>query len=140
LWALRYEGAQVELFVRDLTRAKSMAEQFTIACHQLNRTSFDGFDIVINATPLGTRGEYADETPAVAQQLRNVRLAYDLVYNPMETCFLREARTAGCKTLSGIEMLLAQAAEQFKLWTNMEAPVDAMRDAARRALASHGTS
>jgi 3-dehydroquinate dehydratase/shikimate dehydrogenase len=140
LWALHNEGAQVELFVRDLTRAKSMAEQFTIACHQLNRTSFDGFDIVINATPMGTRGEYADETPAVAQQLRNVRLAYDLVYNPMETYFLREARTAGCKTLSGIEMLLAQAAEQFKLWTNMEAPVDAMRDAARRALASHGTS
>jgi 3-dehydroquinate dehydratase/shikimate dehydrogenase len=138
LWALSNEGARVELFVRDLTRAKSMTEQFGITCHPLKEASFDGFDIVINATPLGTRGEYADKTPAVAEQLRNVRLAYDLVYNPLETCFLREARIAGAKTLSGIEMLLAQAADQFKVWTNNDAPVDAMRDAARRVLSSHG--
>jgi 3-dehydroquinate dehydratase/shikimate dehydrogenase len=140
LWALSNEGARVELFVRDLTRAKSMTEQFTITCHQLKEASFDGFDIVINATPLGTRGEYVDKTPAVAEQLRNVRLAYDLVYNPLETCFLREARIAGSKTLSGIEMLLAQAADQFQLWTNNDAPADAMRDAARRVLSSHRTS
>jgi 3-dehydroquinate dehydratase/shikimate dehydrogenase len=133
LWALRNEAARVELFVRDLNRAKSTAEQFGIDCHLLANARFDGFDIVINGTPLGTRGEQQDETPAMAEQLRNVRLAYDLVYNPLETRFLREARAAGCETLSGIEMLLAQAVEQFKLWTGREPEVEVMRAAALQA-------
>jgi 3-dehydroquinate dehydratase/shikimate dehydrogenase len=130
LWALRSEAAEIELFVRDLTQAESTAEQFGVDYHPLANASFEGFDIVINATPLGTRGEQQDETPAVAEQLQSVRLAYDLVYNPLETRFLREARAAGCATLSGIEMLIAQAAEQFKLWTGREPEVELMRAAA----------
>ncbi|HYR75473.1 MAG TPA: shikimate dehydrogenase [Pyrinomonadaceae bacterium] len=133
LWALRNEAAQVELFVRDLVRAKPAAERFGVDYRVLANASFEGFDIVINATPLGTRGLQQDETPAVAEQLRNVRLTYDLVYNPLETRFLREARAAGCETLSGIEMLLAQAAEQFKLWTGREPEVELVRAAAIQA-------
>jgi len=60
-----------------------------------------------------------------------VRLAYDLVYNPIETVFLREARAAGCDTLTGIEMLIAQGAEQFRLWTGQFPDVDVMRRALR---------
>lgn len=133
LWALRNEAARAELFIRDPTRAKSTAEQFGVDCHLLTNARFEGFDIVVNATPLGTRGLHQDETPAMAEQLRNVRLAYDLVYNPLETRFLREARAAGCETLSGIEMLLAQAVEQFKLWTGREPEVELMRAAALEA-------
>ena len=134
LWALRKEEAQVELFVRDVARAKSTAEQFDVDSHVLASADLAGFDIVINATPMGMRGQQQDETPATAEQLRNVRLAYDLVYNPLETRFLREARAAGCETLGGIEMLLAQAAEQFKLWTGGEPEVELMRAAALGAL------
>ena len=61
-------------------------------------------------------------------------MAYDLVYNPLETQFLREARAAGCETLAGIEMLLAQAAEQFKIWIGKDPDPDVMRAAALRAL------
>jgi shikimate dehydrogenase len=89
---------------------------------------------VINVTPLGTRGAYADQTPATAEQLGGVRLAYDLVYNPIETRFLREARAVGCETLSGLEMLIAQAVEQFKLWTDQDPNAEIMRAAAERAL------
>jgi len=63
-------------------------------------------------------------------------LAYDLVYNPIETQFLREARAAGCETLSGLEMLVAQGVEQFKLWTGLDPNAEIMRAAARAALAS----
>ncbi|MFS8085364.1 MAG: shikimate dehydrogenase family protein, partial [Acidobacteriota bacterium] len=135
LWALRNEQALVELFVRDLGRARSTASQFNVACHPLAKANFDGFDVVVNATPLGTQGPQQNETPVTGEQLRKVRLAYDLVYNPLETRFLREAHAAGCETLSGIEMLLAQAAEQFKLWTGLEPEVDLMRAAAVRTLA-----
>jgi shikimate 5-dehydrogenase len=63
-----------------------------------------------------------------------VRLAYDLVYNPLETRFLREARIAGCETLGGLDMLVGQAIEQFKLWTDQQPDGGIMRDAAERAL------
>jgi len=51
----------------------------------------------VNATPLGTLGIREHETVATVSQFRGVRLAYDLVYNPLETQFLREARAAGVK-------------------------------------------
>jgi 3-dehydroquinate dehydratase/shikimate dehydrogenase len=134
LWALRNEGAQVTLFVRDPDKAKPVANEFGIDYQKLAGARFDQFEIVINATPLGTRGERAEQTAATAEQLGGVRLAYDLVYNPTETRFLREARAAGCETLSGLEMLIAQAVEQFKLWTGQAPNAEIMRAAAERAL------
>lgn len=134
LWGLRREGARVTLFARDVEKARPVAETFDTACEQLDDASFDGFEIVINATPLGTRGAREDETPALATQLRGARLAYDLVYNPQETRFLREAQEAACDCLGGLQMLVAQAAEQFRLWTGHDAPISVMNEAALRKL------
>jgi 3-dehydroquinate dehydratase / shikimate dehydrogenase len=134
IWALQNEGAQVALFVRDPEKGRLMSREFSIDHYPVANASFTGFDIVVNATPLGTFGALEDDTVATTEQLRRVRLAYDLVYNPFETRFLREARAAGCETLGGIEMLLAQAVEQFKLWTGSEPDVDVMRAAALCAL------
>jgi 3-dehydroquinate dehydratase/shikimate dehydrogenase len=130
LWGLRQQGARVCVFARDAQRARTTAEKFGADCRELEDASFDGFDLVINATPLGTRGEREDETPALADQLGGARMAYDLVYNPGDTRFLREARAAGCETTGGLAMLIAQAAEQFKLWTRRDAPLDVMKEAA----------
>jgi shikimate 5-dehydrogenase len=52
----------------------------------------------------------------------------------METRFLREAHEAGCRTLGGLAMLVAQAAEQFRLWTGRLPPDGVMNEAAERAL------
>jgi 3-dehydroquinate dehydratase/shikimate dehydrogenase len=134
LWSLRQEGARVTVFARDVLKAGPTAEKFGADCRELDGASFDGFDLVINATPLGTRGEREDETPALAGQLLGARMAYDLVYNPGDTRFLREARAAGCETLSGLAMLIAQASEQFKLWTGQTAPLDVMNEAAQRGM------
>ena len=134
LWGLRNAGAQAALFVRDLAKARPVSEEFAIDSYQLSSASFDGFDILVNATPLGTRGDREHDSAANADQFRGVRLAYDLVYNPVETRFLREARAAGCETVGGIEMLLAQAVEQFKLWMGNEPDAEVMRAAALRAL------
>ncbi|MDX6289436.1 MAG: 3-dehydroquinate dehydratase / shikimate dehydrogenase [Blastocatellia bacterium] len=134
LWALRNEGARVSLFVRDPDKARELSEEFEVDIERLTDTSFAGFDIVVNATPLGTLGVREHETVATVDQFRGVRLAYDLVYNPLETQFLREARAAGSETLGGIEMLLAQAVEQFKIWIGNAPDVDVMRAAAVRTL------
>ncbi|HKR02344.1 MAG TPA: shikimate dehydrogenase [Pyrinomonadaceae bacterium] len=134
LWGLQREEARVTIFARNVKKARPVAEKFGAACANLEGASCDGFELVINATPLGTFGVSEDETAVRADGLRGARLAYDLVYNPVETLFLREAQRAGCETLGGLEMLVAQAAEQFKLWTGQAAPLDVMHDAAMMGL------
>jgi shikimate dehydrogenase len=56
-------------------------------------------------------------------------VAFDMVYEPEETRFLREAREEGAMTIGGLEMLLAQAVGQFEAWTGRDAPIDVMRQA-----------
>jgi 3-dehydroquinate dehydratase/shikimate dehydrogenase len=133
LWSLRESGARAVVFARSAERARSTAENFDAPCHTLDGARFDGFDLVVNTTPLGTRGERETETPAEASQLRGARAAYDLVYNPRETRFMREARAAGCEIIvDGLPMLVAQAAAQFKLWTGQDAPLEVMSAAAEK--------
>lgn len=134
LRGLQQEGAHAMVFARDAERAKVFSENFEAGFAPLNGARFDGFDAVINTTPLGTRGQLEEQTPVVADQLRGARLAYDLVYNPSETRFINEARRAGCATIGGLPMLVAQAAEQFYLWTGMKAPVELMRQAAEASI------
>jgi len=137
VWSLRQQGAKVTVFARDAGKAQPLAERFGAASKQLDSALFEGFDVVVNATPLGTSGGHETETPATAAQLRGARLAYDLVYNPVETQFLREARDAGCELIGGLEMLVTQAAEQFRLWTGAVAPDEVMQAAAVRGLGHH---
>lgn len=134
LWSLMRAGARATVFARDLSKGAPLAEEFGARPLRLEGARFHDFELVVNATPLGTRRMSEQETPADSSQLRGARLAFDLVYNPRQTRFLLEAEEAGCETLSGLEMLIAQAAEQFRLWTGREAPVEVMRAAAEQAL------
>ncbi len=138
LWGLKESGARACVFARDAARGSEVAAQFDAETAPLSGASFESFDVVVNTTPLGTRGEREGDTAAIAAQLRGARLAYDLVYNPRETRFLKEAAEAGCETVGGLSMLVAQAAEQFKLWTGAEPPVDVMRRAAEKRLEAKG--
>lgn len=138
LWGLQTRGAHVTVFARDAARARATAEAFGAELEQSEGASFEGFDLVVNATPLGTRGELEGETPADVHQLRGARAAYDLVYNPARTRFINEAQAAGCETFGGLPMLVAQAAAQFELWTMTAAPIEVMRAAAERQLIEVG--
>ena len=91
--------------------------------------SFSEFELVINATPIGS-GEHTVTNRRRAEQLSGAHCVYDLIYNPIETRFLREARKAGCETLGGLEMLVAQAKIQFELWTGKKPQLYGMYDAA----------
>ena len=108
IWALKREEANVTLFARNVTKARPLAELFNISCVSLSDCSFNGYDLVVNATP---------QSPVTREDLTGARCVYDLVYNPLETQLLRTAHEAGCETLGGLEMLIAQAERQFELWT-----------------------
>jgi 3-dehydroquinate dehydratase/shikimate dehydrogenase len=130
VFALKENGADVTLVARDPRKAKPLSEEFDIRVAELGTGNWRlETEILINATPLGTRGENENETVATAEELRDVKLVYDLVYNPSETRLLREARIAGAKTIGGLDMLIAQGAKQFEIWTGQKPPVDAMREA-----------
>jgi shikimate dehydrogenase len=92
-------------------------------------------DIIVNCTPIGMRnGESADESPLSRQQIHRDVFISDLVYNPPETPLLRLAREAGAKWVGGLDMLIYQAVQSVNFWTGRDAPVDIMRQAARKAL------
>ena len=121
IWALQREKANVTVFARDISKAKFL----DVPGESLSSASFSGYDLVVNATP---------ESPATADQLSGARCVYDLVYNPIETQLLKEARKAGCETLGGLEMLVAQAKIQFELWTGKKPSSSVMYNAAASAL------
>jgi shikimate dehydrogenase len=94
-------------------------------------------DLLVNCTPVGTRGSDTEgESPISAEFLPAAGVVFDLVYNPPETPLLRAAKEHGAKAVSGLGMLVYQAAESFRLWTGHGAPVEVMLEAGRQALAS----
>lgn len=76
---------------------------------------------IINCTPLGME-PHEGESPVSPRVFANFSVAIDLIYNPWETVFLRDARLAGLKTLNGLPMLVLQGLRSFTLWTGIEAP------------------
>lgn len=133
VWALRRQDANVTLFARDVAKARALGQVFDVSYSPLASASFAGYDLVINATPLGS-GELIEQTPATAEQLAGARYVYDLVYNPIETRLLKEAANAGCQTVRGLDMLVAQAKIQFELWTGQTPAISNMYEAASAAL------
>ena len=133
--ALRDAGATVTIFARNQTKGQALAEEFSATCESSagDRIMGDEFDIVVNSTPLGM-GTNSNFAVLTAPQLRGLKLVYDLVYNPSETRLMREAKTAGVAAIGGLEMLIAQGAEQFKIWTGLEAPIEEMRVAVEKRL------
>jgi shikimate 5-dehydrogenase len=85
------------------------------------------WDILVNTTPVGTFPN-VDETPF--EGAFDGRIVYDLVYNPMETRLLQEAAGAGCETLGGLDMLVAQAEDQSEWWLGQRPPAGLMKQAA----------
>jgi 3-dehydroquinate dehydratase/shikimate dehydrogenase len=136
IYALKKESAKVAVFARNVENARKLAEEFEIEFAALgNRQKALGTcDIIVNATSLGTKGEAENDTPASAEQLKTAHLVYDLIYNPFETKFLREAKSVGVPTIGGLAMLITQAMAQFKIWTELDAPMKEMNRAALRKL------
>ncbi|NPA63099.1 MAG: shikimate dehydrogenase [Methanococci archaeon] len=91
-------------------------------------------DIVINATPIGMYPNVNVEPIVRAEQLREDMVVMDLVYNPLETVLLKEAKKANAKAINGLGMLIHQGAVAFKIWTGVEPNVEVMRKAVERFL------
>ncbi|WP_370005908.1 shikimate dehydrogenase [Methanothermobacter sp. KEPCO 2] len=139
---LAVKGASVTILNRTPERARALAEDINGALdirvkhggYELIPACVEGADILIDTTPIGMYPHMDDEPLVKAELMHEDLVVYDLVYNPPETCLLREARAAGAVPVSGLRMLLYQGAEAFRIWTGREPPLDVMEKALLDAL------
>ena len=95
--------------------------------------------LIVNCTSMGmVHGPDEDGTPLSAADIPSNALVNDLVYNPLETPLLREAAKSGAATLGGIQMLVYQGAASLEMWTEQDAPVAVMLEAATAAMRARG--
>ncbi len=136
VYALKKENAEVTIIVRNIEKAEDLAKEFNVNLQKLStqHSALSTFDILVNATPLGMKGKFENETPLTAKQLEGLNLVYDLVYNPFETELLKQADKANVPKISGLAMLVAQGMRQFEIWTGKNAPLKKMSAAALNKL------
>lgn len=114
----------ISLWNRTEEKAQKLAEDFgedfieVISGDSKKLSEISGnFDLVINTTSLGMLGEWEDYSPVGKDFWKKSHTAFDIVYTPLETRFLRECREAGGAGISGEKMLLFQGIAQFEIFT-----------------------
>ena len=129
--ALIDAGMTVSLTGRNPDRVRALARAVggTGITHEQAVKSH--FDVIINATPVGM-WPHQNECPFDGKIPADI--VFDMVYNPLETVLIRNAKEQGKKVVPGVKMFIEQAVKQFELWTGETAPRSAMETAALDAL------
>ena len=136
-YALRSEDAELYIAARRAAAAQRLARNVSAQVVPWGNAGDLDVDAVINSTPVGMP-PHTEAVPIDLARLR-VRVVFDMVYYPLETRLLAEARGRGLTTISGLEMLVAQGARQFEIWTGLAAPRALMEQAVRQVL-EHSTN
>ncbi len=124
----RMRGMHVTVSARRHEAAEALARELHVEVGAWP-PDLENVTLVVNATPVGTWPD-VDATPLKSARFGRA-VVHDLVYNPEETRFLRDAAAQGCATIPGLDMLAAQAHEQFRLWTGRDVPAGVLKQAAR---------
>jgi len=131
IYALYSIGVKIDVLSRTKTKPEEVCPKNPLAINRvINKMSDIGdVDMIINTTPLGMQGEHEDKTPVDKKYITEKMLCIDLIYNPFKTRFLKEAESKKAKIINGVDMLVYQGAESFKIWTKKHAPINVMRKA-----------
>lgn len=111
--AVAFALEQMGIFYTYVSRE---ASENTIDYSRINVTTFDNYQIIINCTPVGTSPNTKEFPPIPYEFFTNKHIAFDLIYNPEETQFLKKAKKKGAVTKNGAEMLVFQAEKAWKIW------------------------
>ena len=136
--ALLSRGARVSVHTRRRDQAEAVTESLASppkgGHYQAEIGAWpipEGWDLLVNCTPLGSPTK-RDESPLPGGPFGG-RLVYDVTYGAGESRLIRDAREAGCRTLDGLAMLIAQAERQFEWWTGQPPAPGVMRAAIERS-------
>ena len=137
VFGLRERGARVTVLNRTASRAEAVARELGAdEGGPLERLRDLGWDVLVHTTSVGLR---SDASLVERAWLRPGAVVLDAVYDPVETRLLRDARERGAIAIGGKWMLVHQAAEQLRLWSACEPPLDVMADAFDRAGSNEGS-
>ena len=137
---------EIDFYTRNIVNASPMVnflrEQFpevTFTSKQVQQMrDFSDVVILVNASPVGMRGQSMDLTPVDADVLKTMRfgaIVYDIIYNPRKTILLQNAAALGLQTIDGCEMLIHQGAKAFEIWTGKKPNISTMKIALLENLA-----
>jgi shikimate dehydrogenase len=135
-FGLRERGYPLTVVTRSKERGQALSKD--LGCDYLPISSlvrmkageFEA-DVIINATSLGMYPQ-DNETPIPKKLLKEGMM--DIVYQPLQTKLLREAKEKGCVTVDGLEMLIRQGLDQFEIWTGRRLEIEQVKKDLRRAL------
>jgi len=140
-YQLAKDGARVTIANRTLGKAQELAGNVR-SVGDANGTGLEELpgltadaDIIINTTSVGMHPD-TDRTLVTADMMHAGQVIFDIVYSPLNTRLLLEAKKARAVTIDGIRMLVLQGAESFRIWTGIEPPVGVMEQAVRDVLGS----
>ena len=125
-FALTDLDMDVTILNRHVDRAKDMAGRFGCRYGGLDDIGNANPDLIVNATPLGMAPD--DRSPVSDRHLRPGMTVYDLVYTPPETPLVKQARRLGCTAITGTELFVEQAREQFYLFFGIDVPSETIRE------------
>ncbi len=114
-WFLKKEGAKIFCYNRTRQKAEELMKEFGGKAVSIKDLKKAKIDVIINATPVGMI-PHINESPLPGNFLRKDQTVFDLIYNPLETQLLKDARKAGAKTIPGLTVLIVQALAQVQLW------------------------
>ena len=135
VFGLKSKRARVCIYNRTEERARKLAADMGCEWRSYNELDSLEADVIVNTTSLGMYPK-TELTPVPAHVLKPGMVVFDTVYNPVWTRLLTDAAEAGCVTVSGIEMFVNQAVQQFKTWTGLAAPRELMEAVAHEKLAA----
>lgn len=124
-------------FLTSFNNFESVASKLTVNTWDALDSAIENADLIVNSTPIGMapNTNASPLTTIQSQKIKNGAIAYDLIYTPNPTEFLKQAQVQGAIAIDGLEMLVQQGAAALKIWTgNSEVPVTTMRLALQRHL------
>jgi len=137
-FGLKERECQLIIVNRSRNRGEALSKE--LKCHYLPMSSLFRMktgeleaDVVINATSLGMYPRDG-ESPIPKKLLKEEMMVMDIVYEPLETKLLREAKERGCPTINGLEMLVRQGVAQFEIWTGRKPEIGQIKKDLRRVL------
>ena len=131
IWALRWEGAEVEVWNRTAAKAAALCAELGGAA--VTDPQQDRYEIVVNTSAAGLRGEDPFEhLPLEPDLFAAGQTVLDMVYGDRPSPLLEAAERDGATTVDGLEVLVQQGARSLEIWTGREPDLDVMRRAAAR--------
>jgi shikimate dehydrogenase len=125
--------SKIYISSRNKVKRENLAEVATrigLECVTLGENEIHEFspssDMIINATPVGMGGE---ASPVSSKHISKDSIVYDIVYRPLNTHLISNAKKANAQVVYGYEMLIEQAVAAFKIWTGISPPIEAMKKA-----------